>query len=305
MLTIVDALEEDGQLRYWGVSYGTVLGQVFASMFPDRVGRMVLDGNVMADNYIIDAGTKAYRNTERAFDHLIDQCYKEKQFCPLRHLAPNAAQFRMEWDDIFKRLLEVSTLDPDSILDPSKLPKVKVDIVRELKNVITSGLYSLDGFGDIAVAIEKVWEHSPRSLAQTLEVLQGLNTGAPTSKGWDRGIDAFSGIQCSDSPSFRTDSPEGLYSSMRAHLSQSTFGETSGLKELHCARWKFDAIEAIDITLLQRVKTANPVLLVNGMYDPVTPLDSAWDVSSRLDGSRVLVHDGIGVSYTALVIWPI
>lgn len=32
------------KLQYWGFSYGTFLGVTFASLFPDSVGRMVLDG---------------------------------------------------------------------------------------------------------------------------------------------------------------------------------------------------------------------------------------------------------------------
>ena len=39
------------KLQYFGISYGTLLGNYFASMFPDRVGRMVLDGVVDADDY--------------------------------------------------------------------------------------------------------------------------------------------------------------------------------------------------------------------------------------------------------------
>jgi pimeloyl-ACP methyl ester carboxylesterase len=31
-------------LDYWGSSYGTLLGTMYAALFPDRVGKIVLDG---------------------------------------------------------------------------------------------------------------------------------------------------------------------------------------------------------------------------------------------------------------------
>ena len=34
------------KLNYWGLSYGTILGATYANLFPHRVGRMVLDGNI-------------------------------------------------------------------------------------------------------------------------------------------------------------------------------------------------------------------------------------------------------------------
>jgi len=29
---------------YWGWSYGTIIGTMYAQMYPDKVGKMVLDG---------------------------------------------------------------------------------------------------------------------------------------------------------------------------------------------------------------------------------------------------------------------
>jgi len=37
-------------LQFWGLSYGTVLGQYFATMFPDRVERLVLDGKFLSSH---------------------------------------------------------------------------------------------------------------------------------------------------------------------------------------------------------------------------------------------------------------
>lgn len=41
----------DARLWCYGISYGTLIGTTFASMFPDRVGRMILDGVLNADQY--------------------------------------------------------------------------------------------------------------------------------------------------------------------------------------------------------------------------------------------------------------
>lgn len=51
MMRIVDALDEDGKLRYWGFSYGTVLGATAAAMYPDRIDKMVLDGVANPKSY--------------------------------------------------------------------------------------------------------------------------------------------------------------------------------------------------------------------------------------------------------------
>lgn len=40
------------RLNYIGISYGTVIGSTFASMFPGRVGRMILDGVCNVDDFV-------------------------------------------------------------------------------------------------------------------------------------------------------------------------------------------------------------------------------------------------------------
>jgi pimeloyl-ACP methyl ester carboxylesterase len=41
----------ESRVRYWGFSYGSVLGITFAAMFPDKVERLIVDGVCDTDNY--------------------------------------------------------------------------------------------------------------------------------------------------------------------------------------------------------------------------------------------------------------
>ena len=45
-MDVLRAVLGDDQLTYFGASYGTKLGATYAELFPDQVGRLVLDGAV-------------------------------------------------------------------------------------------------------------------------------------------------------------------------------------------------------------------------------------------------------------------
>lgn len=47
----------DPDLHFWGMSYGTRIGYVYAIRYPDRVGRFVLDGNINPDGDYLDLST--------------------------------------------------------------------------------------------------------------------------------------------------------------------------------------------------------------------------------------------------------
>lgn len=81
LLTFIEAeaevagqLPSDARLWSYGISYGTVIGATFASMFPNRIGRMVLDGVLNAEQY--------YDNTWRdSVDQMDEAIKKFSSFC--------------------------------------------------------------------------------------------------------------------------------------------------------------------------------------------------------------------------------
>jgi pimeloyl-ACP methyl ester carboxylesterase len=82
LLTFIEAEAEvagqspaDAKLWCYGISYGTVIGSTFASMFPDRVGRMILDGVVNAEQYYNNEWTDNVDQMDEAMDKFSSFCH--------------------------------------------------------------------------------------------------------------------------------------------------------------------------------------------------------------------------------------
>jgi pimeloyl-ACP methyl ester carboxylesterase len=92
MITILDAfavspegqgLPEAAMLNYWGFGYRTYLAEVFASMFPDRVRRVVLDGVVDPISAVTGVDTSSIVNMDGVISTFFIYCHLAgPQLCP-------------------------------------------------------------------------------------------------------------------------------------------------------------------------------------------------------------------------------
>ncbi|KAI7764595.1 hypothetical protein LZL87_003800 [Fusarium oxysporum] len=272
---IAMALGEGNRINYWGMSYGTVLGQVLAGMFPDRIERMLLDGNLLADDYVNNLGLNSTKDAEKALYHFYDECMAAKN---------------------------------DSCLSANKLPKKPDDFLKVLNHVfmactgVGGGLHSTKSLwltGSILLALYEVkgylW------LDELIDTaLEGNRSKCSQEIGdwaspWNPQFDlAHLAIWCSDS-NFRAETIEEIYSLYESdQANNNPFFTPTLLQRSACFRWNTHAAEPINLTSLSRVETKNPILLVNSEYDPVTPLGNARKISARFPGSRVVVHEGVG-----------
>ena len=69
-------------ISFYGLSYGTVLGTVYAALFPHRVQRMVLDGAVDMDATLATQAAEQAPAAERSLQHLLASCTPAST-CPL------------------------------------------------------------------------------------------------------------------------------------------------------------------------------------------------------------------------------
>lgn len=104
MISILDAfaaspeavgVENATDLNYWGFSYGTFLGQTFASMFPDRVGRMVIDAVVDPEDYILMQDEKMIQFSDETFSTFL--CVPSFLHSDTKRIANTTIAFTVSW----------------------------------------------------------------------------------------------------------------------------------------------------------------------------------------------------------------
>ncbi|MGQ0631312.1 MAG: alpha/beta hydrolase [Sporichthyaceae bacterium] len=119
------------QITYYGFSYGTYLGQVYATMFPTRVKRMVLDGNVHPGRVWYQAQLAQDRAFEKAATEFFSwvarhqrtydlggstKAVRKKFYAVLAKLQKQGAQGidANDWTDVFTRAMYAEFLWPEA-----------------------------------------------------------------------------------------------------------------------------------------------------------------------------------------------
>lgn len=80
---IEESHDKPARVLYWGFSYGTILGNTLASMFPGRMGRVVLDGVDDVYDYHQGKWLCNLLDTEKIVDYFYDTCFDGEENCPL------------------------------------------------------------------------------------------------------------------------------------------------------------------------------------------------------------------------------
>lgn len=286
---IFDALDEDGYIRYWGSSYGTVLGATLAAMFPDKIDRMVLDGNINPTEYYHGPFEESVDNNDPALLHFFETCAEAgPEHCAFAVFASSGDELQ----ENFYKLLDNARNRTFTLID-------------------------LDGHGtdyDYNAIQQTMWaalSKGPRSWNGTARILASLYqnlTGYPTDVSWDHDgtgtgdesadpapaePDTLYAISCGD-----WDDIDGTLENWEYWLSlyegRSKLGAPPQIDLLYrCSTWRVNARGKYTGKFTD-IKTRTPILFVNGPYDVNTPLTSAQNSSTGFSNSKVLVHGGAG-----------
>ncbi|KAK4552957.1 hypothetical protein LTR86_009881 [Recurvomyces mirabilis] len=269
MMEIVEALGEDGLLRYYGWSYGTALGAYVVAMFPDRIGRVVLDANVNPHTYQDGTYITTTANLKSDLDGFLQTCFEARDDCALYTL-----------------LQPTTTEDFITVLNEALAPFAKNATQSTqgylnyigLKSTIQQNLYFPSGW--------------PKFAQTFAAVFTGSSAPATTPIQYGVAENAVVGIRASDATFHANSSDEYLPTLRAQQVVSPSFSDAMYVSFWVSAQWKMPAKERYWGDF--HVKTKTPVLFINGEYDPVTPLENAFNASASFEGSVVLSHSGYG-----------
>ncbi len=279
-MDILRAALGDEKLTYVGASYGTFLGATYAGLFPDRVGRLVLDGAMDPSLTSREMNRDQTEGFETAFQSFARDCVRERD-CPLG--TKSAA-------DAGKRLKKFfATLD--------RAPVPAGDGPggggRKLGEALaTTGVIA-------AMYDEAAWPELRDALTSAMKAKDGSALLALSDSYYERDGDgtysnlmfANAAVNCLDlPPSFS--SPDDVRKSLPDFEKASpVFGEGLAWSALNCTYWP---VKATGKPQRIEAKGAAPIIVTGTTRDPATPYRWAQALASQLSSGRLLTYEGDG-----------
>ena len=267
-------------LSFVGYSYGTVIGSVYAQMFPDRVGRMVLDSPV---DLSADALTELRGNSkgfEQALDDFLADCAK-RSACKF-HSGGDPKSALATLERRFEQGLELPAVD----LATGKNSK-RTAGVAAFYTALISALYDRQyGWPELANALDEA-----RSGDGTYVLaLADLYDGRHDDGSYDNIDEVIGVILCDD-----REDPVPSFDDYRAEYEREVaqyplLGAYVGSTLLGCDP-RLPRPPASEQVGDLHVTGAAPILVVGTTRDPATPFAGAQNLVTRLAGSRLLTFD--------------
>ncbi|NYI05636.1 alpha/beta hydrolase [Allostreptomyces psammosilenae] len=274
-MDVVRALLGEERLTYVGASYGTFLGATYAELFPQRVGRFVLDGAVDPALTSLEASLGQTAGFETAFDAFAEDCAARGEECPL---GTSPEEIETTLDDFLAGV------------DASPLPTGEErDLTESLATVgVIAAMYNEADWEILRAALTQAIDDGDGSI---LLRLADLYYGRDSGGEYDNSMAANSAVNCVDQPS-AAEAPEDVRQTLPRFEEESVvFGPSLAWMTLTCADWP---AEPVGSSGALTAEGAAPILVVGTTRDPATPYAWAEALADQLSSGRLLTYDGDG-----------
>ncbi|KZO93669.1 alpha/beta-hydrolase [Calocera viscosa TUFC12733] len=286
---------ESTAVNFWGFSYGTIVGSYFVNIFPERVGRVAIDGVVdpvlWSHSHPVTWAKDDFVSVEGVFTGFVDACTQAgPERCPIAPSSNNSLDLRGKIDGLFAQLAETPLPVPNA-----KRPGALT--AGQLRDIMFTYMYRPRTWPELASMLQSLMAGDGAPLLNTAQNEIELNVTLPAKTAF-----AINAIQCVDAAPYTQEESE-------AWLDEAIWSVEEGLKTSP----HFGALNAPDICPIWPVREAdffsgpfnhtlsNDILIIGNTYDPITPLTNAQAVHSLLKQSTLIQHNGYGHCSLAMI----
>lgn len=267
------ALGED-QLDYFGASYGTKLGATYADLFPERVGRLVLDGALDLELPSRDITLGQAEGFERALTAYVQDCVDGGD-CYLGDTVDAGLS-------TIKDFLADRDADPLPTNDDSR----PLTEGLALFGIITP-LYNRDYWYLLDTSLSAALRGDGSGLLSLADVYASRNPGGGFS---DNSAEAIFAINCLDDP-WAIPASQVADQVPAFEKASPTLGRTFAWMLTGCRGQVAESTEPHrDI----EAEGAAPIVVVGTTRDPATPYEWAVSLADELESGVLVSRDGDG-----------
>ena len=273
-MDLLRAILGDSKLNYLGKSYGTLIGAIYADLFPKRVGHLVLDGALDPTVPNAETNLDQAKGFQIALDDYVTDCLK-KETCP-------GGKTRTAVLGRIGKLLADADTDPL----PSKSGRAVTQSLVVLG--IVSTLYdSLGGWPALTLALNQAYRGDGTGLLDLSDYYVDRDTDGHYASNSN---DISYAVNCLDKDNKATVDQMAQDAKTMAKVSPD-FGPYLAWGLAPCNFWP---IPPAPYPAPIAAKGSGPILVVGTTHDPATPYRWAQGLAAQLQAGFLLTYDGEG-----------
>ena len=280
-LDVLRATNGNAKLNYLGTSYGTHIGAVYADLFPDRVGRAVLDGAMDPSQRWADGEAEVTAFKEGVLRQYIEHC-QAHDGCPLTGSTDEAiAQLTAFVDGLDQAPLTapdssvtVNTQEATTIIQHYAVEKPDWDALTAM---LAPAMNNRDGALMVAAKQSTLASQLPTTAEQAVA---GANT-----------LFMSAAVICNDYPDTADTVSDWDAQAAAERKTSPFFGGTSHGLDAYCRGWGHRAQTPPQET---HAEGSDPILVVGLTKDSRTLYPWAQSLTDQLDNGHLLTVEGYG-----------
>ena len=271
-LDMLRGIVGDTKLNYLGYSYGTYIGARYADAYPEKVGRLVLDGAMDPSASLSEVVREQTRGFELALRAYVTDCI-ERNDCPFT-------------GNVDESMAAIGTLLDRIEATPLQGSDGRMLTSSTMLTAIITPLYSQSNWG----YLDQLFETAAEGDADVALSLADFYYDRSNGEYLSNSTEAFAAINCLDYPN-ADDVDQMRKEAAELDEIAPTIGRFQGFGDLSCAGWPYPGVEERSAV---SAEGADPILVVGTTGDPATPYRWAVSLADQLDDAVLLTYEGEG-----------